>query len=109
MSRIVIAYPLGAVSELLRIVLDLHGHVSVDHDDIGVLEGELDALIVDPTWPIGLACAHELRRSYPDIPIICVSVHSPTQEAQALRPVSYLTMPFHLADLELAVRRALEH
>lgn len=107
MSRIVIAYPPGAVSELLRIVLDLHGHVSVDHDDVGVLEGEVDALIVDPVWPMGLACAHELRRSYPDIPIICVSVHPPTQEAKALLPASYVTMPFRLADLELAVRLAL--
>lgn len=109
MSRIVIAYPQGAVSELLRIVLDLHGHVSVDHEDVGVRESDVDALIVDPTWPTGLACAHELRRSYPDIPIVCISVRSPTQEAQALRPVSYLTMPFRLADLELAVRSALGH
>ena len=108
MSRIVIAYPPGAVSELLHIALDLHGHVSVDHDDVGVLESDVDALIVDPVWPTGLARAHELRRSNPDVPIICVSVHPPTQEAKELLPVSYVTMPFRLADLELAVRLALE-
>lgn len=107
MSTILIAYPEGAVCELLHIVLDLHGHVSINHDDGGVPESEFDALIVDPVWPTGLACAHDLRRSYPNIPIVCVSIHSPTKEAKELLPVSYLIMPFRLADLDQAVRLAL--
>lgn len=107
MSTILIAYPEGAVCELLHIVLDLHGHVSISYDDVGVGESEVDALIVDPAWPIGLACAHELRRSHPDIPIVCVSIHPPTPEAKALLPVSYLIMPFRLAELDHAVRLAL--
>lgn len=107
MARIVIAHPEGAVCELLRIVVDLRGHECVSYDDAGIEESDLDALIVDAAWPLGLACAHRLRRSRPDLAIVCVGARSPTQEAKALLPVSYLTMPFHLAELDRALQLAL--
>lgn len=108
MSTILIAHPPGAVRELLHIVLDLAGHESLDSDTPGASDrSDLEALVVDPAWPSGLACAQQLRRSHPDLPIVCVSIHSPSEDAKALEPVSYLLMPFRLAELEQAVRLAL--
>ena len=108
MSIILIAHPEGAVRELLHVVLDLHGHESLDYDQPNALErDDLDALIVEPARPDCLLSAQRLREARPDLPIVCVSIQPPTPDANNLEPVAYLLMPFRLGDFDEALRLAL--
>jgi CheY-like chemotaxis protein len=73
-----------------------------------------DLVITDLRMPgDGFQMIFELRASGPPIPIIITSGGNPEEDLKALRaihglgPVSYLSKPFKVAELQAAVRAAL--
>ena len=108
MSTILIAVPEGLICRYLHVVVGIRGHVALDHEAPGAdARTDLDAVIVDPSRSDCLRAAEESRRARPELPIICVSANERVPEADALRPLRHLVLPFRVEELESALRIAL--
>jgi CheY-like chemotaxis protein len=67
-----------------------------------------DVVLVEPAHPESFAAALRLQRDNPALPIICASVHEPTQDtAHALEATTHLLKPFSLVELTDALQLAL--
>jgi DNA-binding response OmpR family regulator len=101
--------PFPEVRGLLERVLEELGHVPVPHRR-GWQERlpEVDVLILEPALEDGVALAHALRETKPELPVICTGTGPPAHEVRALRPVAYLPKPFAVAELEQALRGAID-
>jgi DNA-binding NtrC family response regulator len=107
MARIYILEPEADVRELLVRVADRLGHAAREYDDAAAEEIEPgDVLVVEPSDPASLSTTKELRERIPQLRIVCVSTYSGLPEAEALGPCSYVVKPFHLEELEEALRDA---
>ncbi len=109
MSRILIAQPDRAVRALLHAVVGSGGHEPLSYEPLLQLERGVDAVVLDPAWPDGLACAQRLRAERPELPIVCASVYRPTAAAVALDAICYLVLPAPLAEIDEAIRSAFAH
>jgi DNA-binding response OmpR family regulator len=69
--------------------------------------GEIDVAVIEPVTLPGLRLAHELRASRPELPLVFVSVSTPTEETRELEPAAHLVKPFRLGELAAAVAVAL--
>ena len=70
-------------------------------------EGDIDAALIEPAVNGGLELAASLRGRHPDLPLVFVSIYPRSADAMALQPIACLLKPFHLSELEAALRAAL--
>jgi CheY-like chemotaxis protein len=69
---------------------------------------EPDVVLVEPAYPESFEAALRLRLAYPDLPIVCASIHEPIEaNVRLLGPGTHLLKPFSLAELEDALDLAL--
>jgi CheY-like chemotaxis protein len=107
MPRILIGEPYPEIRELLAHVVTSLGFepVYVDSASPGP-PPDVDVLLLEPALPDGVELARALRRSTPELPIVCVSIYPPSAELGALAPVAYLVKPFALTALQSALEAA---
>jgi CheY-like chemotaxis protein len=108
-ATILIAEPHGEVRELFTHVVSRLGHEAVWPEELAE-NGERapDVLLLEPADAEALRLAIRLRGERPGLPLIFASIYPPTAQTRALEPVAFLTKPFLLAELEAAVRRAVD-
>jgi CheY-like chemotaxis protein len=109
--RILVVEPHAEVRALLGHVVERLGHEPVfptgrrgEHLPID----EVDVLLLEPADPAALATAERLLRRRRTIPVVCASIYPSLERAAPLRPLAYLVKPFGLAELESALRSAVE-
>ena len=101
-ARILIVEPHPDVRTLFVHVVRRAGHDPVIPGDEDV---DVDAAVIEPGDPEGLACARRLRAL--GRPVVFASIFPPEQETLALEPAAYFVKPFALGDLEQALAAAL--
>jgi hypothetical protein len=103
MARILILEP---KPELLELFVRVARRVGLEPmtDDDGTRP---DLVLVEPASDRSLALAHEVRRNFHDVPIVCASTLYPTTQTRGLAPAAHLTKPFRLSRLESTLRDAL--
>jgi DNA-binding response OmpR family regulator len=104
-ARVLICEPHDDISALLELVVRRLGHEPVvsmygEQDDVAV-----DAAVIEPGEPVGLALARTLRAN--GVPVLFTSIYPPDDEALELAPTTYLVKPFPLYALERALQAAL--
>ena len=109
MARILVAEPAPEVRELVRHVIVRLGHEPVvfpngSQDDLS----DVDAAVLEPAFSAALAAVLSLRTRNPGLPVVCASIYPRTPDVSALRPVAFMLKPFHLEELDDALRRAVE-
>jgi DNA-binding response OmpR family regulator len=110
MARIFILEPEPELRELLARVVRRLGHepVTLGERTAGEIAAG-DVLILEPGDGPSYEAAADVHRRLPAVPIVCVSVLSEVPgNAEELDPVAHVMKPFRLADLERALRKALE-
>ena len=105
-GRILILEPEPEIRELLMHVAARLGHDAVTN--AAELHGDIDAVVLEPQSSRGLARAEQIRRRFPDVPIVCTSILPPSRATRELRPVAHLVKPFALDELERVLARALD-
>jgi CheY-like chemotaxis protein len=120
MSRVLFIDDTQAIRTLAQRVLGPMGHEVFVAADVGagiLIWQALGADLVITDLRMrgdGFQMIFELRASGPPIPIIITSGGNPEEDLKALRavhglgPLSYLTTPFTIPELEAVVRAALE-
>jgi hypothetical protein len=103
-GRILICEPDPEVRELLRHVIERHGHEPV-FDGNGF--HDLAAVVVEPADVVSIERAQAARAVDPNLPIVCASIAPPTAGSRRLAPVGHVMKPFTLSELETALRTAL--
>jgi two-component SAPR family response regulator len=105
-ATVLIVDPDPATRSLLELLL-----LRLDHRPIGPrdwLEGdEPDAVVLEPASRPGLRLARGVRRRFPGLPILCVSIDGPTRESRELAPAAHVMKPFRRSQLEAALEQAL--
>jgi CheY-like chemotaxis protein len=67
-----------------------------------------DVLLVEPAYPDSFDAALRLRFAYPNLPIVCASIHEPVEaKVRLLGQSTHLLKPFSLAELKGALQLAL--
>jgi DNA-binding response OmpR family regulator len=106
MANFLIIEPHREIRLVYEAIVRSLGHEPVFFDDSTV--GEPDLVLVEPAYPESFETALRLRLAYPDLPIVCASIHEPSQtRVRLLRQGTYLLKPFSLAELTDALRLAL--
>lgn len=104
--RVLISEPSSELLGLYEIVVARLGHEPVDVTR-GVDEPpEGDIALIEPGTPSGMRLAQRLRAAKPAFPLVLVSIYPQTRDAVALRADAYLHKPFHISELEEALRAA---
>lgn len=106
MATILIVDPDPATRSLLELLCERLGHRPIGARE-WVDGQEPDLLLLEPASRPGVRLARGLRRRFPDLPILCVSIDGPTGETVALGPRAHLMKPFRRNQLERAVEQAL--
>ena len=106
MPRVLISEPSPELLGLYEIVAARIGHepVAVPTGAPEVPAGDL--ALIEPGTPSGLALATRLRAASPTLPLVFVSIYPRSADAVALEPDAYLQKPFHVSELEHALRAA---
>jgi hypothetical protein len=103
-ATILIVDPDSATRSLLELLCERLGHAAIGPREwVGGMEPDL--LLLEPASRPGLRLARGVRRRFPHLPILCVSIDGPSGETIALRPAAHVMKPFRRSQLE----RALEH
>jgi DNA-binding NarL/FixJ family response regulator len=106
MALFLIIEPHKEIRPLYAAVVRGLGHDAAFFDDDTIAEP--DVVLVEPGYPKSFDAALRLRLAHPDLPIVCASIHEPTQQTvRALQPSTYLLKPFSLAELKGALQLAL--
>ena len=66
-----------------------------------------EVVLVEPADPESFAAALRLQRDNPALPVICASVHKPSQHIDLLEACTHLLKPFSLVELSDALQLAL--
>lgn len=104
MGRVLILEPEAEVRDLAGRVARRLGHESVT--DAGT--EPVDVVLVEPESPRALAAARDVHERFPDVPVICASIASPSHDVRSeLAPHRYLLKPFAVTELERALSDAL--
>jgi two-component SAPR family response regulator len=103
-ATVLIVDPDSAIRSLLEVLCERLGHTAIGPREW--LEGvEPDLLLLEPASRPGMRLARGVRRRFPRLPILCVSIDGPSGETIALGPAAHVMKPFRRSQLE----RALEH
>jgi DNA-binding response OmpR family regulator len=109
-AKILVVEPDPQVRELLLLQLRHLGHDPVDGGAAGDVPGagaECDAVVLEPVSPVTRLFAALLRLRFPELPILFVSIESPTEATMKLGPARYLVKPVSLATLQSALEDVL--
>jgi CheY-like chemotaxis protein len=105
-ATVLIVDPDPATRSLLELLL-----LRLGHRPIGPREWvggeEPDAVLLEPASKPGLRLARGVRRRFPAMPILCVSIDGPSTESVGLSPVAHVMKPFRRHQLEAALEQAL--
>lgn len=106
MATVLIVDPDPATRSLLELLLLRLGHRPIGPREW--VEGEEpEALLLEPASKPGVRLARGVRRRFPQLPILCVSIDGPTRESEELGPVLHVMKPFRRWQLEAALEHAL--
>ena len=106
MGRILICEPDPEVRELLRHVIERHGHEPVVEAN-GMRN--LAAVVVEPSDVVSVEIAQAARAVDPELPIVCASIEPPTPGSRTLLPAAHIVKPFTLSEFDRALTAALGH
>jgi CheY-like chemotaxis protein len=104
MAHFLIIEPNEDIRRLYAAVIRGLGHDAAFIDDGPMADPEV--VLVEPADPESFAAALRLQRDNPALPIICASVHKPSQEIDVLEASTYLLKPFSLVELSNALQLA---
>jgi DNA-binding response OmpR family regulator len=105
MARFLIIEPHEDIRRLYAGVVRGLGHEPIFFD---AFFDHPDVILVEPSDPDSLEGARRLRYDYPNVPIICASIHEPAyNDVEVLQAVTYLVKPFSLFELTNALQLAL--
>jgi len=105
-AAVLILDPDPAVRSLLELLLLRLGHRPIA--ERAVDEGEKpDLLLLEPDSRLALRHAWRLRQRLPQLPILCVSIASPSEESRDLGPIGHVMKPFRRLEFENALALAL--
>ena len=98
--------PDSATRSLLELLCERLGHTAIGPREW--VEGlEPDLLLLEPASRPGLRLARGVRRRFPHLPILCVSIDGPSGDIMSLNPVAHVMKPFRRSQLERALEQAL--
>jgi hypothetical protein len=104
-GRILICEPDPEVRELLRHVIERHGHEPVVEPN-GMKD--LAAIVVEPADVNSMELAQAARALDPGLPLVCASIEPPTGGSRKLAPVAHVVKPFTLSEFDRALAAALD-
>lgn len=106
MAYFLIIEPHEEIRRLYAAVVRGLGHEAVFLD--GMPAAKPHVILVEPAHSESFAAALRLQSDHPGLPIVCASIHKPSQEeAQVLQAIAYLLKPFSLVELTDALQLAL--
>ena len=106
MATILIVDPDSANRSLLELLCVRLGHRPIGSREW--IEGEEpDLVLLEPASRPGLRLARGVRRRFPQLPILCVSIDGPTPDTRELGAAGHVMKPFRRSQLEQAIERAL--
>lgn len=106
MATILIVDPDASTRSLLELLAERLGHAPIGPRE-WIHGAEPDLLLLEPASRPGMRLARGVRRRYPNLPILCVSIDGPNADTRQLRPVGHLMKPFRRSQLEAAIDVAL--
>jgi CheY-like chemotaxis protein len=107
MATILIVDPDAANRSLLELLCLRLGHRPISSREW--VEGqEPDLMVVEPASRPGLRLARGVRRRFPQLPILCVSIDGPSPETQELGSTGHVMKPFRRSQLENALQELLD-
>jgi two-component SAPR family response regulator len=105
-ATILIVDPDPATRSLLELLC-----LRLGHNPIGPREWvdgrEPDLLLLEPASRPGVRLARGVRRRFPQLPILCVSIDGPSDDSRGLGPAGHVMKPFRRTQLERALEQAL--
>jgi len=105
-ATILIVDPDPATRSLLELLCRRLGH-----EPIGPREWvggeEPDLVLLEPASRPGVRLARGVRRRFPQLPILCVSIDGPSDDSRELGVIGHLMKPFRRSQLERALESAL--
>jgi two-component SAPR family response regulator len=105
-ATILIVDPDPATRSLLELLC-----LRLGHNPIGPREWvdgkEPDLLLLEPASRPGVRLARGVRRRFPQLPILCVSIDGPSDDSRELGPAGHVMKPFRRTQLERALEQAL--
>jgi len=105
-ATVLIVDPDPATRSLLELLLLRLGHRPIGPREW--VEGEEpDAVLLEPAAKPGVRLVRGVRRRFPALPILCVSIDGPSPESVGLEPVAHVMKPFRRHQLEAALEKAL--
>jgi CheY-like chemotaxis protein len=105
-ATILIVDPDPATRSLLELLCERLGHSVIGPREW--VEGEEpDLLLLEPASRPGVRLARGVRRRFPHIPVLCVSIDNPSDEMRQLGAVGHLMKAFRRTQLERALEQAL--
>ncbi len=105
-ATILIVDPDAANRSLLELLCLRLGHRPIGSREW--VEGEEpQLLLLEPASRTGLRLARGVRRRFPHLPILCVSIDGPSRETRELGAVGHVMKPFRRSQLEHALELAL--
>jgi CheY-like chemotaxis protein len=105
-ATILIVDPDAANRSLLELLCLRLGHRPIGSREW--VEGEEpDLMLLEPASRPGLRLARGVRRRFPRLPILCVSIDGPTRQTHELGAVGHVMKPFRRLQLEQALEQAL--
>ena len=107
-ARVLVGEPYPEVRGLVERVLARLGHEAVPHTRDWNADSlpDVDVLVLEPSLDNGVELARALRKTKPELPVICTASDPPPRDVEQLEPLAYLVKPFAVADLEHALRDA---
>lgn len=106
MATILIVDPDPATRSLLELLCNRLGHETIGPRE-WVGGGEPDLVLLEPASRPGLRLARGVRRRFPQLPILCVSIDGPSDDSRQLATAGHLMKPFRRSQLERALEQAL--
>jgi CheY-like chemotaxis protein len=105
-ATILIVDPDPATRSLLEVLCSRLGHETIGPRE-WVDGSEPDLVLLEPASRPGVRLARGVRRRFPVLPILCVSIDGPTQETRELCASGHVMKPFRRTELERALAQAL--
>jgi two-component SAPR family response regulator len=105
-ATILIVDPDPATRSLLELLCTRLGHEAIGPRE-WVDGREPDLVLLEPASKPGVRLARGVRRRFPQLPILCVSIDGPSQETRELSAVDHVMKPFRRTQLERALEQAL--